>query len=681
MGVTAGDLGITVQDNGTLTGTAGPAVNHTLTLDDYHFTNAYAANSVGVDSGGTFTIQDSGVLTGEGGGAVCSADSSRTRSYGLSVYLAKGATPPAMALNGGHTTVRGDTSALNLGISESHGDYGKVPLLNIAETFDYAWRTAASGSYILGDYTYNAADTYTYLEILPASQAVIPVTGVTLSENTLTLTVGGTGTLTATVSPGNATNRAVTWTSSDTAVATVSNGVVTAVSPGTATITARSGGKTASCTVNVTPPAEEEPDPTPPEEPAPTPPGDGSGSSGGSSGGGSSSRPSHPEPAEPPVDVTTGTTTQGGQDTTHTTARPPAAVEDGAASASISSSVGQEIVQQAQENNSTSVVISPEIDGDVTSTQVSLPASTVESLGSETSASLTISTPVASVTIPNGGLTDLATGGETVTVSAQVTGNTVTLEVTSGGERVEAVTGGVTLTVPAENTTPGTVAVLVNEDGTREVIRKSVAGENTVTIPLSGSATVEIMDNSGTFDDVSEGSWYSGAVAFVSGHELFSGTGEATFAPDEDMTRGMLAQVLHNLESNPDAEVSAAFSDVSDGDWYAGAVAWAAETGIVSGYGDGSFGADDTITREQLAVMLYRYAQHEGYDTTQGGMAIREYADYDQISDFAREALDWAVSAGIINGTSATTMAPTGEASRAQIAVIMMRFCQKYIED
>ena len=79
--------------------------------------------------------------------------------------------------------------------------------------------------------------------------------------------------------------------------------------------------------------------------------------------------------------------------------------------------------------------------------------------------------------------------------------------------------------------------------------------------------------------------------------------------------------------------------------------------------------------------MLYRYAQHEGYDTTQGGMAIREYADYDQISDFAREALDWAVSAGIINGTSATTMAPTGEASRAQIAVIMMRFCQKYIED
>ena len=670
MGVTAGRSGITVQDSGALTGRAGLAVNHTSKLDDYLFTNAYAANSVGVDSGGTFTIQGSGVLTGEGGSAECSADSSRTRtrSYGLSVFLTKEATPPAMALEGGRTTVRGDTSALNLGISETHVDYGNVPLLTIAETFDYAWRTAANGSYNRGGYTYDEAAAYTYLEILPASQAVIPVTGVTLSENALTLTVGGTGTLTATVSPGNATNRAVTWTSSDTAVATVSNGVVTAVSPGTATITARSGGKTASCTVNVTPPAEEEPDPTPP--------GDGSGSSGDSSGGGSSSRPSHPEPAEPPVDVTTGTTTQGGQDTTQTTARPPAVVEDGAASASISSSVGQEIVQQAQENDSTSVVIAPEIDGDVTSTQVSLPASTVESLGSETSVSLTISTPVASVTIPNGGLTDLATGGETVTVSAQVTGNTVTLEVASGGERVEAVTGGVTLTVPAEDTTPGTVAVLIQANGTREVIRKSVAGERTVTIPLRGSATVEIVDNSGSFDDVSADSWYSGAVAFVSGHELFSGTGGAVFAPDESMTRGMLAQVLHNLESNPAAGSRTAFRDVAADDWYAQAVAWAASEGIVSGYGNGAFGPGDPVTREQLAVMLYRYAQHEGYDTTQGGMAIREYADYDQISDFAREALDWAVSAGIINGTSATTLSPSGSATRAQVAVILMRFCQ-----
>lgn len=665
MGVTAGDLGITVQDNGTLTGRAGPAVNYTTELNDYLFTTAYAANSFGVDSGGTFTIQGSGVLTGGGGSAECSADSSRARSYGLSVFLAKEATPPAMALEGGRTTASGYTSALDLAMNDFHE--GK-PLLTIAESFDYAWRTAAGGSYNRGGYTYDEAAAYTYLEILPASQAVIPVTGVTLSENTLTLTVGGTGTLTATVSPGNATNRAVTWTSSDTAVATVSNGVVTAVSPGTATITARSGGKTASCTVNVTPPAEEEPDPTPP--------GDGSGSSGGSSGGGSSSRPSQPEPAEPPVDVTTGDTTQNGQTAAETTARPPAAVERGAASASVSDAMGREIVQQVQENGSTSVVIAPEITGDVSSTRVSLPASTVSALGTETTASLTVSTPVASVTIPNGGLTGLATEGGDVTVSARVTGNRVTLEVASGGERVEAVTGGVTLTVPAEDTTPGTVAVLIQADGTREVIRKSVAGERTVTIPLRGSATVEIVDNSGSFDDVSADSWYSGAVAFVSGHELFSGTGGAVFAPDESMTRGMLAQVLHNLESNPAAGSRTAFRDVAADDWYAQAVAWAASEGIVSGYGNGAFGPGDPVTREQLAVMLYRYAQHEGYDTTQGGMAIREYADYDQISDFAREALDWAVSAGIINGTSATTLSPSGSATRAQVAVILMRFCQ-----
>lgn len=322
------------------------------------------------------------------------------------------------------------------------------------------------------------------------------------------------------------------------------------------------------------------------------------------------------------------------------------------------------------------MVIAPEISGDVTSAQVSLPASTVESLGSETSASLTISTPVASVTTPNGGLTDLASERGSITVSAQVTGNTVILEVTSGGQAVEAITGGLTLTVPAEDATPGTVAVLVNAGGTREVIRKSVAGENAVTIPLSGSATVELVDNSRTFDDVAENSWYSDAAAFVSGHELFSGTSETAFAPDESMTRGMLAQVLHNLESNPGADVSASFHDVDSSDWYAQAVDWAASEGIVSGYGDGSFGADDSITREQLAVMLYRYAQSAGYSTTQGGMSIWEYTDYDQISPYAREAMDWAVSAGLLSGTGNNTLEPGGTATRAQVAVILTNFCQ-----
>ena len=118
------------------------------------------------------------------------------------------------------------------------------------------------------------------------------------------------------------------------------------------------------------------------------------------------------------------------------------------------------------------------------------------------------------------------------------------------------------------------------------------------------------------------------------------------------------------------------YSDVDPAAYYAEAIRWATSEGIVGGYGGGVFGPDDAITREQLAVMLWRFAQHAGYDTTQGGMAIREYVDYEQISDFALEALNWAVSAGIINGTSTTTLSPSGSATRAQVAVILMRFCQ-----
>ena len=111
-----------------------------------------------------------------------------------------------------------------------------------------------------------------------------------------------------------------------------------------------------------------------------------------------------------------------------------------------------------------------------------------------------------------------------------------------------------------------------------------------------------------------------------------------------------------------------------DDDWYADAVDWAVGAGIIIGYSDGSFRADDTVNREQLAVMLYRYAQSRSMDTTHGGMGILEFPDFDQISDYALEAMDWAVNAGIINGTSTGTLAPAGTATRAQVAVMLQRF-------
>lgn len=436
----------------------------------------------------------------------------------------------------------------------------------------------------------------------------------------------------------------VVWTSSDESVATVDeNGLVTAHRPGTAVITASAGDLSDSCTVTVSTYVSPSPDPTPTPE---------------------------PEPETPDV------TTDDNAGTTETTAKPDVTVSGGTASATVSDEMGEEIVNQATENDSATVIIAPEMDDDVTSTEVTLPSATVDSIGADTNADIVISTPVADVTLPNGGLSDLASAGGDITVSASVDGNTVKFTVTANGEPVTEVTGGVTLVVPASDTTAGTVAVIVYDDGTREVVRKSVAGDDSVTIPLSGSATVEIIDNSKDFDDVSAGAWYSDVVDFASSHELFNGTSATTFSPNDAMTRGMLAAVLANLESADVSGMQSAFNDVHDEEWYSESVAWAAENGIVNGYGDGAFGPNDAITREQLAAMLYNYADMLGLDTT-ARVSLAGYND--QPSAWATDVMQWAVAEGLITGTSSDTLDPQGTATRAQVAAMLQRFIENVL--
>ena len=116
------------------------------------------------------------------------------------------------------------------------------------------------------------------------------------------------------------------------------------------------------------------------------------------------------------------------------------------------------------------------------------------------------------------------------------------------------------------------------------------------------------------------------------------------------------------------------YTDVAPDAWYADAVNWAAARGIVKGYDTGAFGPEDSVTREQLAAILYRYAQAKGYDTTQGGMAVREFSDYDSISDWAGQSMTWAVNAGILSGRGNNTLAPTAGATRAEMAVMLQQF-------
>ena len=194
-----------------------------------------------------------------------------------------------------------------------------------------------------------------------------------------------------------------------------------------------------------------------------------------------------------------------------------------------------------------------------------------------------------------------------------------------------------------------------------------------------GSGSGDGSDGSETqtlpFTDVAEGTWYADAVNYVYQQGLMTGTSEDRFSPDVTTNRAMLVTILYRLEGSPAVSGGVSFPDVAAGQWYADAVAWASANGIVNGYDNGSFGPDDTITREQMATIFYRYASYKGYDMS-ASASLNGYSDAAKVSHYAADAMGWAIGAGLITGTSDTTLPPAGSATRAQAAVILTRFCQ-----
>lgn len=231
------------------------------------------------------------------------------------------------------------------------------------------------------------------------------------------------------------------------------------------------------------------------------------------------------------------------------------------------------------------------------------------------------------------------------------------------------------VTVPVSGTNPGTVAVLVKADGTEEVVKKSVLVDGKLIVPVEDGATVKIMDKSTGFSDTND-HWAgsNGAVAFVTSHGLFEGVGDGKFAPNSAMTRGMLVTVLHRLEDTP-ISAGMSFTDVGSS-WYTEAVAWASASNIVSGYGDGKFGPDDNVTREQIAKILYGYAtQVLGLEASERGSLVG-FPDGANTSAWAQDAMSWAVGAGLFQGDNAGRLNPGGNATRAQVATLLMRFVE-----
>lgn len=178
------------------------------------------------------------------------------------------------------------------------------------------------------------------------------------------------------------------------------------------------------------------------------------------------------------------------------------------------------------------------------------------------------------------------------------------------------------------------------------------------------------------FEDVAESDWFYEDVEYAYLNELFEGTSPTTFAPHTAMTRGMLVTVLYRLEGEPAVTGTNPFDDVERGRYYENAVIWAAENELVGGYGNGKFGPDDDISREQMAAILWRYAKYKGIDVRVGeDTNILSYNDVASVSEYAIPAMQWACGAGLINGDNGNLM-PQGNAERCQVAAILHRFCE-----
>ena len=251
-------------------------------------------------------------------------------------------------------------------------------------------------------------------------------------------------------------------------------------------------------------------------------------------------------------------------------------------------------------------------------------------------------------------------------------------EVESSHKRAAAGTT-ITLTVEPEDGSELVKLTVVDEDGDKINVRyHAKTGDYTFTMPASEVTVKAVFDSDLPFKDVSVDSWYYDAVSYVYRNGLMNGISATRFAPNAKLNRAMIAQVLYNLEGET-RSYPTVFSDVADSAWYADAVNWAADKGIVEGYGNGKFGPEDNITREQMAAILYRYADYKGYDV-RASARLSGFADEDQVSDWAEEAMSWAVAEDLMDGKGNNRLDPTGTATRAEVATILMRFCETIVE-
>lgn len=285
----------------------------------------------------------------------------------------------------------------------------------------------------------------------------------------------------------------------------------------------------------------------------------------------------------------------------------------------------------------------------------------------------------ATITVSNGvqsGTASVQTVANPDSLVARCNNNVMTSLTTAAGKRYSLVMSAVYhhMTLLSQNhcyhfSVTGGIGTITDDgvftattDGVGSIV--ITAGTTSLTIPV----TVQSMP----FTDVKPGSWYYQAVQYVYDHDLMKGSSTTTFAPSAITTRATIVQILYNKEKTPAVNYSGSFDDVPGDQWYTSAVEWASGSGIVSGNGAGSFLPDNSITREQMAVILYHYAAHAGLDTSARG-DLSSFTDASSVDSWAQEPMAWAVGAGLLKGSSGA-LNPLGTATRAEIAQVLQNF-------
>ena len=394
------------------------------------------------------------------------------------------------------------------------------------------------------------------------------------------------------------------------------------------------------------------------------------------------------------IDGGAGGGTDGG-----TVLNPKVTTHNGAASASVSKSDIDDILKEAEENGTTNIKIDAKTTQSVTKSSVTIPAGSTSDMANA-GLSVTIETSTGTFDLDNNALKSIAGAGSgSVELSAEQLGAdnlsdankelvgdhpVFDLNITVGGTNVtDFGDGTVTVSLPytpadGENTDNLTV-YYIDADGNAVKMDGAYYDEDTGSIVFETdhfSTFAVVYEQSDTvFIDVTTDDWYYDEVMYVFENGLMNGTSDTLFSPEVNMTRAMLVTVLYRLEGEPHrgGEITSTYSDVDDDEWYSEPVLWANHIGIVSGYGNGLFGTNDSVTRQQMAVILYNYAVYKGYDTT-ASSDLAAYTDAGDISDWAVPAMRWANAEGLITGVTETTLNPSGSATRAQVATILMRF-------